>query len=711
MFAAVRALVAQSAGSDLPPPAERVRLRKAAGVTQAQVATALGVGRGAVADWERKEEGPRPPRRAAYAQLLGEWSALYPAPDDAASASSPTPPASSSTAPAAPDASGDDAGVARPVRRRPVQASKRPAAKPAAKKPAPAPTSGPASSGESRFADGPLVVLDGDGTAYGVGGQLLDCPATDVVSLVEWALSDVRLGAERLHKHGMDADPLIVLTATAAARLGLPASAPDLPAVDGGRRLRRLPDDHPVLAQLAAAGWSLTKRGFGPWPRIYQPADHGRRRCVQLALPTWGALEERAWPGAGELPPTELARVLGAYATRVLTPRGTTAVGGVELMTALRPPTRPVWSEAEQRYVSGPVAGSLTAAVDPAPPEAPRGHPLAAARPLGAGGPLDPQWQVNEEAYDWARDPETLTDAECALPYAVGLDVNVAFLAAANRLTVGLGTPEHAAAPVFDKRTPGCWLVDLSDVDTDPRLPSPFTPTGERPIGPAWYETPTLAYAQELGHHVQPTEAWLYRESGGYLDPWYKHLSTAYLATMERCGVARTQSPAEFLDAMARHKGVDPAEACVLAAIKATIKGGVGKLTESPSGRGWRPGQPWYAMERPTWRPHIRSTLISTARMWMHRRMRRMADHGHYPLGVLSDCVVYPSAGPSPLDLLPTTGDGKPARGVFPLGPAPGQVKHEGTQSFLWAAELLDTGANPARHIKGDGHDAVAEGE
>ncbi len=36
------------------------------------------------------------------------------------------------------------------------------------------------------------------------------------------------------------------------------------------------------------------------------------------------------------------------YATRVITPRGSTAVSGLELMTALRPPTKAV-QDPEQR--------------------------------------------------------------------------------------------------------------------------------------------------------------------------------------------------------------------------------------------------------------------------------------------------------------------------------------------------------------------------
>ncbi|GAA3078532.1 hypothetical protein GCM10020000_75110 [Streptomyces olivoverticillatus] len=97
----------------------------------------------------------------------------------------------------------------------------------------------------------------------------------------------------------------------------------------------------------------------------------------------------------------------------------------------------------------------------------------------------------------------------------------------------------------------------------------------------------------------------------------------------------------------------------------------------------------------------------------MHRKMAKLADlTGLYPLGVLSDCVVYPSAGPSPLDFLPYSSEGKPVFGTFRLGPTPGLAKHEGTQEMAWAVDLMEQGYNPARHIKGDGHDAVMdEGE
>ncbi|GHA43775.1 hypothetical protein GCM10010303_63480 [Streptomyces purpurascens] len=105
------------------------------------------------------------------------------------------------------------------------------------------------------------------------------------------------------------------------------------------------------------------------------------------------------------------------------------------------------------------------------------------------------------------RDVNLLTGDEVSLPWALGLDLNTAFLASASRLVVGLSAPDHFRAPVFNPKIPGSWLVDLSHVELDPRLPSPFTPSGTRPTGPAWYQTHTVAYAQELGYNVQPLEA------------------------------------------------------------------------------------------------------------------------------------------------------------------------------------------------------------
>ncbi|MEU0274212.1 helix-turn-helix transcriptional regulator [Streptomyces sp. NPDC006307] len=719
LFAAVDALLEQVAA--LPAPAERRRLREAAGLSRDQIAQALSVRRETITSWETGRSDPRPPKRAAYARLLSGLAerhpgaaeepteasvaapaeAVAPAPAPApaeAVAPAPTPyddsadgPAGRVPAPQDRRTSGVAAGQARTLvtRSRPTALHQDQGQDPV----------------DARFAHGPLAVLDGDGSAYCAGGLVLDCPATDLPSLAEWALGEARLGAPRLHRNGQDADPLVVLTESAAVRLGLPAELAD-------RRGLRLPDDHEVVRRIRKADWLLTRRGFGPWAWLYRPAQGSRRRCVQFAVLPWGALDSRTWGEAAALPPADLADMLATYAARVITPRGTTAVCGLQLMTALRPPTRAVRDEATGSWVSAPSPGTLTAPVDPAPPEAPDEHPVVAAL-YPRAHQRTPDQVLDEEAYDWIRSPELLTDAECARPYAVGIDVNMAFAAAANRLTVGLGAPVHVTSPVFDKKTPGSWLVDLSSVEVDPRLPNPFTPHGARPEGPAWYATPTVAYAVELGHRVAPVEAYLRPSSGAYLDAWYTRLRDAYLATMEEFGVRAGMPEAEFLAAMEqaeRHKAEHPGRAAVLSAIKATVKGGIGKLRERPQGVGYRPGERWPALERPTWRPDIRAAVIAAARINMHRKMLRLAEGaGLFPIAVLSDCAVYLSDGPSPLDFLPRTPEGKPLPGGFRLGVSPGMVKHEGTQSLMWAVRLLDEGHNPARHIKGT--DAVADGE
>jgi transcriptional regulator with XRE-family HTH domain len=708
LFDAIDALIAGQAV--LPPPSERERLRKAHGLSQEQVAKAMKVRRATLVNWENGKTEPRPPQREIYAHFLNELAKLYPANADApahvtvpeAPATEPVPEAFTGPAPqqAAPAASALTPPAARKAAATgPTSASRRPT-----KKAAPARTT---AAKDDRFSNGPLAVLDGDGTAYCPGGLVLDCPPKTLPQLVEWTLGEAQIGAGRLHRSGKDADPLIVLTESAAVQLGLPAELSD-------RRGLRLPDDHPVVKQLGKAKWQLTKRGFGPWPRIYRPAEGGQRQCVQLAVLPWGALDPRDWGkewvtqvAGGHVPAAEIARVLGVYATRVLTPRGGGATCGMALMEALRPPTRAVLDEATGRYVSGPMPGSLTVPVDPAPPEAPLEHPVPFAlwgRDRTADQALD------EEAYDWIRDPELLTDAECGRAFAVGLDVNMAFAAAANRLVVGLGAPVHVKAPVFDKKLPGSWRVDLSHVEVDLRLPSPFTPNGTRPEGPAWYATPTVAYAVELGYRVQPLEAWIRPENGPYLDPWYGRLRDAYMDIMAELGVTKDLDVHGFLAAMEQHKSVDPGLAAVLTAIKATVKGGVGKLRERPQGAKYRPGERWPALERPTWRPDIRAAVISTARVNMHRKMMKLAAAADlYPIALLSDCVVYLSEGPSPVDVLPRTEDGRPIPGGFRLGVSPGMVKHEGTQDMVWAVELLDAGHNPARHIKGT--DAVLDGE
>ncbi|CAL9626487.1 telomere-associated protein Tap [Streptomyces sp. enrichment culture] len=763
LFDAVDALVASR--SPLPPASERKRLRTAHGLTLDEVAAALKVRRATVSGWEsaKKTTEPRGPEREAYARLLNKLAELYPAPEPlpmpvpstgrpepsqeqtpregpaAQTAPSPAPvttgppsapPPAPGTAeeppppPAVPTAQPQDgppqAESPQGGPRQSRNAGKPPASRrPGAREAHPARERAGAT--DPRFENGPLAVVDADEDgqvlAYCTGGLVLDVPAKSLPALVDWTLAEAKLGQPKLSGPGKDADPLLVLTEAALRRYGLPTALTDAERLAG-----RIPEDHRVVRQLHRAGWKLTKRGFGPWARIYRPATGAQRACVQLCIPAWHALDPRHWGTAGRLAPGELARVLGVYASRVMTPRGSTAVTGLELMTALHPPTRASEPDADGKRHSEHNPGSLGKdPVDPAPCEAPDGHPVLKDLPrFHVRGPAE---TLFEEAYDWAR---PMTEVECTLRHLVGIDVNMAFAAGANGLTVGLGAPTHVRNPVFDPKLPGSWLVDLSHVDLSKvklgkewvsldggLLPSPFTPKGEAPQGAAWYASPTVAYAQELGYEVRPVEAWVRYENGRYLDGWYQRLRDAYLATMADLGVHADMAPADFLAAMDGVKERDPQLATVVSAIKATVKGGLGKLRERPRGEGWRPGEPWRALARPTWRPDIRAAVISRTRINLHRKiLKHAAFTGQYPVAILSDCVVYATEGTSPLDFLPYR-DGKPLPGGFKLGVNPGLVKHEGTQTVLWGEEIRDRfdapDLNLARYIK-DGTVTGADG-
>ncbi|MFJ3830082.1 telomere-associated protein Tap [Streptomyces sp. NPDC090046] len=542
----------------------------------------------------------------------------------------------------------------------------------------------------SRFGNGPLAVIDaeeGRVRAYGAEGRVLHSPATTLDALLEWATARAGLGVARLNRHGEDAGPLLVLTDTGAGRFGLPARP------DGGSRC--LPDEHEAVVRLRRAGWQPAGPGVGAWTRLYRSGAGGRRQWVQLCVLPWGALDPRHWGGTAQRPPAEVARVLGTYAERVITPCGSPADTGLELMTALRPPTRAVREKRTGAWVSAPNPGALTEVVDLAPCEDPDGHPV----PVGDHHPgshlRDPGRVLREETHSWSRPP---TAAELRAPHVVGIRVNMMLASAANRLRVGQGAPVHVERPRFDKTLPGSWLVDLSHIALDARLPSPFTPHGRPPAGAAWYTTPTLAYAVELGFAVHPLEAYVRTRSGGYLDAWYKRLRDGYLATMADLGVTPGLTGKEFLDAMARGARIDPGAAAVLGAIEATAEGGLDMLAERPYGA---------APPRPARRPDIRAAVGATARVNTHRKMLKVAREADlFPLAVAADCVVYASDGPSPLDFLPRTPEGEPLPGGFRLGVTPGWVTYAGTRSTAWAEDLRAAhgpDVNIAHHIADGG--------
>ncbi|MGW7440188.1 helix-turn-helix domain-containing protein [Streptomyces sp. NPDC054849] len=161
----------------LPSPAEHERTRE--GVTQARLAAALKSTPQTVENWENGRSEPRPPRLQAYLRLLEGWAERYPAP----AASESTPASAPVRAPAAvpeaftgpvkqPAAPAQPATAAAPVR---VTKALVEAGGPSATSRRPAGKAAPLAAVDPRFPHGPLVVLDGDGSAYGLDGIVLDC--------------------------------------------------------------------------------------------------------------------------------------------------------------------------------------------------------------------------------------------------------------------------------------------------------------------------------------------------------------------------------------------------------------------------------------------------------------------------------------------------------------------------------------------------------
>ncbi|WP_262056142.1 helix-turn-helix domain-containing protein [Streptomyces sp. STR69] len=73
----------QTPATPLPPPKERRRLREAASLTQAQLATRVGVSRETVRAWETGRTTPRGRKREAYAKLLNDLAEGTPAVEEA----------------------------------------------------------------------------------------------------------------------------------------------------------------------------------------------------------------------------------------------------------------------------------------------------------------------------------------------------------------------------------------------------------------------------------------------------------------------------------------------------------------------------------------------------------------------------------------------------------------------------------------------------
>ncbi len=72
---------------------------------------------------------------------------------------------------------------------------------------------------------------------------------------------------------------------------------------------------------------------------------------------------------------------------------------------------------------------------------------------------------------------------------------------------------------------------------------------------------------------------------------------------------------------------------------------------------------------------------------------------GRAPFAVNVDSYLYATDAPSPLELLPVTGEGAPVSGALRLGIAPGSHKHESSIPLRAVVEVMGRREHPSRLV------------
>ncbi|GAA1184133.1 hypothetical protein F4556_007566 [Kitasatospora gansuensis] len=789
----------------LPVPAERQRLRLAAGLTITQIAVALRVDSALVRGWEDGSAVPGPDITPAYARLLDGLAARFPAPEQ------PTAPVQ---APAqqqvAPDQNPDGSpvlfepapcvqcgrpsvyraqgrpmhlgGLCRPAAQAPVAIAPQPEqltpapvvqpvpsmppapAAPVAAVPAPVtteplrPTAAASTAAPSRPA--PAASPDRSGQrpalARTPGRPALARPAAPAVSAAAarwwpvvaldsaedgtWALdvpqvpapagpklgdwfawlgTGLPLRVERAHPSGRGGDGTVCLTAAALKQLGLPAA---LPATEKALAALQM-----KLAKAAAGVGMEISDHIGPTFHVFRRKGSagGQKTSVRITVAPWfgqgdarqQAVSALAVPLAtapdGTKDGLTFARRFRAFTTDLgVAPGATTATTAMLLLDAVRP--REEWGKdtATGEWSSHSREGALPKGDLCVPPAAGARHHLTREL-LSEGGTV-----CEEEDYKWwARE---LTPEETGRQWAVAVDVCASYLSVTDSLRLPSGPLEPARNPDWnDGKTAGLWWCDYTTTPVDELLPHPATFHGRPPTGPGWYATPTVAYmATTYGFDSATiTDALLSTHTVPLLKEWTGRIRAGYKRTYADLGLTDGQSPTEFLTAYAVHKDVgdDPvrADALVLAGLyKSIYKGGIGKWSDSAR---HLDDQTWQTKVAATWsyRPEIRFTIISAARIAAHRRLRKTLQlTGRAPFAVNVDSYLYAADTPTPLELLPLKDDGTPVPGALRLGIAPGSHKHEASIPLPAVLEVMGRREHPSKlthHYATDGTPADQE--
>lgn len=645
-FAGVDALLAAvEAGTVLPVPAERARLRQAAALTAAAVAQALGTRPATLESWEAGRSEPTGDRREAYRRLLEGLAVQFPpaqppvAPPGEAVAAVQLP------APAAPvqpdrDANGDLArftpapcqwcgdptpfryqGVpghlgegeicraraatasvpaptpGQPPRQAPAVSSptrpaqSRPGGRPAQSRRAPASAVAAATAPAAAPRWWPAVALDAD--ADEEVGWLLDVPqvpapaGSRLADVLAWLGTGLPLRVDRAHPAGRGGDGVVVLTAATLARLGLPAV---LPATD-----KALAALQAKLAKAAAGTGMEVSERIGPSFRVFRRKGSagGPRTSLQVLVAPWLGQGDGRWQATtalvahlaagpeGVADGLTLARRIRAFTAGLGVAPGASAATTAMLLLDAVRP-RVEWIRDETTGEwSSRLRDGALPAGDLSVPPAAGARHPLTRRLLADGGPV-----CEEEDYKWWARP--LQPAERGRRYAVAVDVCASYLSVTESLRLPVGPLHHVARPAWDEKTAGLWRCDFTAVPVDPELPHPATFHGRPPTGPGWYATPTVAY-MAAAYGFDPatvTEAYLSTHTAPLLKEWTARLRAAYKHAYAVLGLTDGLPPEQFLALYAQHKDIadDPAraDALTLAGLYKTVyKAGIGKWTDS----------------------------------------------------------------------------------------------------------------------------------
>ncbi|MET9779297.1 hypothetical protein ABZ023_34500 [Streptomyces sp. NPDC006367] len=587
-----------------------------------------------------------------------------------------------------------------PQRGRPAQGAARPGGRRAPARAGSGST--PAANAPRRW---PAVALDHDGNGWQTDIAQVPPPAgTKLTDWFAWLGTGLPLRIDRVHEAGRTGDGIVCLSAAALKALGLPAGLPSTE-----KALAAFTKKMNTAA--ASVGMELSQE-LGPVFHAFRRAGAvgGPKSSLRVVIAPWlgqgsdkqqvtGAmLAELAAAPTGELDARTLARRIRKYVADLgIAPGVTPATTSKLLLDAVRPRTEPFQNE-EGEWGSRPREGALPGGDTVVPPAAGARHPLT--RELQERGDA----LCEEEDYKyWSR---PLTETEAAMPYAVACDVCASYLSVTMSLRLPAGPLEHHSEPVWDTKAPpaGLWWCDFTDIEVDPLLPHPATFHGQPPVSAGWYATPTVAYmVTEYGFDPTTiTEAYLSTMTVPFLKEWTIRLREAYKGAYGLLGLKDGQEPEEFLAAYAAHKDIDSedtdrTDALVLAGLyKAIYKGGVGKWTD---GAAYLDEETWLRDVVANWsyRPEVRYTIISAARIANHRRMRKTYKKiGRAPFAINVDSYMYATEQPSPLELLTPPEKDKPVLGVLRLGIGPGQFKHEASIPMPAVLELLNNNEHPS---------------